>query len=76
MSYALDSDSFINAFVRMVSRREIYVVSDNETNFVGAEREKRGLNENLWTEKRSCVRPLSTDRLRGNSTRHRHRLSP
>ena len=49
MSYALDSDSFINAFVRMVSRRGTpsYMVSDNGTNFVGAEREMRELIENL-----------------------------
>ena len=53
MSYALDSDSFINAFVRMVSRRGApsYVVSDKGTNFVGAEREMRELIENLDQEK-------------------------
>ena len=53
MSYSLDSDSFINAFVRMVSRRGTpsYVVSDNGTNFVGAERELRELVENLDQEK-------------------------
>ena len=41
MSYSLDTDSFINAFTRMTSRRETltYVISDNGTNFVGAERE-------------------------------------
>ena len=53
MFYSLDSDSFINAFVRMVSRRGTpsYVVSDNGTNFVGAERELRELVENLDQEK-------------------------
>jgi hypothetical protein len=53
MAYSLDSDSFINAFVRMVSRRETpsYVVSDNGTNFVAAERELRELIENLDQEK-------------------------
>ena len=41
MSYSLDTDSFINAFTRMTSRRgtPTYVISDNGTNFVGAERE-------------------------------------
>ena len=49
MSYSLDSDSFINAFTRMKSRRETptYVFSDNGTNFVGAERELRKLVEAL-----------------------------
>ena len=41
MAYALDTDSFINAFSRMVARRgtPAFVLSDNGTNFVGAERE-------------------------------------
>ena len=45
MSYSLDTASFINAFARMVSRRgtPVYVISDNGTNFVGAEREMREL---------------------------------
>ena len=45
IAYGLDTDSFINAFVRMTSRRGMpsYVVSDNGTNFVGAERELRQL---------------------------------
>ena len=49
MSYSLDTDSFINAFTRMTSRRgtPIYVISDNGTNFVGAERELRELVESL-----------------------------
>jgi len=49
MSYALDTDSFINAFTRMTSRRGTpkYVVSDNGTNFVAAERELRELVEDL-----------------------------
>ena len=56
MSYSLDSDSFINAFLRMVSRRgtPCYVVSDNGTNFVGAEREMRELIQNLDQEKIVC----------------------
>ena len=47
MSYSLDTASFINAFTRMVSRRgtPVYVISDNGTNFVGAEREMRELVE-------------------------------
>ena len=49
MSYSLDTDSFINAFTRMTSRRgtPTYVISDNGTNFVGAERELRKLVEAL-----------------------------
>ena len=45
MSYALDTDSFVNAFTRMTSRRGTpsYVLTDNGTNFVGAEREIREL---------------------------------
>ena len=49
LAYGLDTDSFINAFTRMTSRRGTpsYVVSDNGTNFVGAERELRELVEAL-----------------------------
>ena len=49
MSYALDTDSFVNAFTRMTSRRgtPAYVISDNGTNFVGAEPELRELVEAL-----------------------------
>jgi len=47
MSYSLNTDSFINAFIRMTSRRgtPAYVISDNGTNFTGAERELRELVE-------------------------------
>ena len=40
-AYSLDTDAFINAFVRMTARRGTpsYVLSDNGTNFVGAEKE-------------------------------------
>ena len=50
MSYSLDTDSFIN---RMTSRRgtPTYVISHNETNFVGAERELRELVEALDTDR-------------------------
>ena len=53
MSYSLDTDSFINAFTRMTSRRgtPTYVSSDNGTNFVGAERELRELVEALDTDR-------------------------
>jgi hypothetical protein len=49
MSYSLETDSFINAFVRMTSRRgrPVYVISDNGTNFVGAERELRELVQSI-----------------------------
>ena len=53
MSYALDTDSFISAFTRMTSRRgtPAYVISDNGTNSVGAEREMRQLVQHLDRDK-------------------------
>ena len=53
MAYSLDTDSFINAFTRMTSRRgtPTYVISDNGTNFLGAERELRKLVEALDTDR-------------------------
>ena len=41
MAFALDSDSFLNAFYCMVNRRGIpqEMLSDNGTNFVGAKKE-------------------------------------
>ena len=41
MAYSLDTDYFLNAFYRMVSRRGLpsIVISDNGTNFVSADRE-------------------------------------
>ena len=45
MAHGLDTDSFLNAFYRMTSRRGFpaQVISDNDTNFVGAARELREL---------------------------------
>ena len=53
MAYALDTDSFMNAFARMVSRRGTpsYVLSDNGTNFVSGERELGEFVEQLDQEK-------------------------
>ena len=45
MAFGLDTDSFLNAFYRMVNRREM--LSDNGTNFVAAERELREVVEAL-----------------------------
>ena len=44
MAYGLDTDSFLNAFNRMGNRRGLpeEMISDNGTNFVGAERELTG----------------------------------
>ena len=41
MAYGLDTNSFLNAFYRMTTHRGFptQVISDNGTNFVGAERE-------------------------------------
>ena len=43
MAYALDTDSFLNAFYRMVNRRGLpkEMLSDNGGNFVGANKEFR-----------------------------------
>ena len=53
MAYALDTDSFLNAFYRMAIRRGLpeEVISDNGSNFVGAERELKELVEKLDQEK-------------------------
>ena len=53
IAYSLDTDSFLNAFYRMVSRRGLpkYVISDNGTNFVGAKRELAELLSQLDRDK-------------------------
>jgi hypothetical protein len=53
MAYSMDTDSFLNAFFRMVNRRGLpaEVLSDNGTNFIGAERELRELVNMLDKEK-------------------------
>lgn len=53
MAYSLDTDSFLNAFYRMASRRGLPKVmfSDNGSNFISAERELRELVEQLDQEK-------------------------
>ena len=53
MAYALDTDSFLNAFYRMTSRRGLpeEVISDNGSNFVSAERELKELVEKLDQDK-------------------------
>ena len=49
MAFGLDTDSFLNAFFRMVNRRGLprEMFSDNGTNFVVAEGELRELVEEL-----------------------------
>ena len=53
MAYGLDTDSFLNAFYRMTNRRGLpeEMLSDNGTNFVGAERELREPVEQLDRDK-------------------------
>ena len=53
MAYSLDTDSLLNAFVRMTARRGTpsYVVSDNGTNFVAGETEMREKVQELDQEK-------------------------
>ena len=52
MAFSLDTDSFLNAFYRMTSRRglPLEVTSDNGTNFTGGERELRELVQAIDTE--------------------------
>lgn len=63
MSHLLDTDSFINAFTQMKSRRgtPTYVISDNGSNFVGAR------------ELRELVASFDQDRIILESTKH-HRI--
>ena len=53
LAYALDTDSFMNVFTRMVSRRGTpsYIISANGINFVSGERELRELVEQLDQDK-------------------------
>ena len=68
MAYSLDTCSFINAFVRMTSRRgtPAYVISDNGTNFTGAEREISFVTKGR--QEKDCQR--NTTRSNGTSTPH------
>ena len=49
MAFGLDTDSFLNAFYRMVNQRGLprEMLSDNVMNFIAAERESRELDEAL-----------------------------
>ena len=49
MAFSLDTDSFLNAFYLMVNRRGLpqEIITDNGTNFVGAEKELRLLVQQL-----------------------------
>ena len=53
MAWQLDTDSFLNAFTRFISRRGVpkEVVSDNGTNFVGAVNKLKTLVSELDEEK-------------------------
>lgn len=65
MSYSLDTDLFINTFTRVTSRRRrtlTYVISDNGSNFVGADCEVQEL-----------VESFDQDRIIRESTKH-HRI--
>ena len=53
MAFGLDTDSFLDAFYRMTNRRGLpeEMLSDNGTNFVGAERGPSELIEQLDRDK-------------------------
>jgi len=53
LAYNLDTDSFLNAFYRMVNRRgtPVKIYSDNGSNFVGADRELKELVAKLSKDK-------------------------
>ena len=53
MAYGLDTASFLNAFYRMVNRRGLpeEMLSDNGTNFIGANKELQELLKLLDTTK-------------------------
>ncbi|KAK3108760.1 hypothetical protein FSP39_015041 [Pinctada imbricata] len=53
VAFGLDTDSFLNAFFRMVNRRglPLEIMSDNGTNFIGANRELRDLVKQLDGDK-------------------------
>lgn len=53
IAYSLDTDSFLNAFYRMASRRgrPSHLWCDNATNFVGGSNELRGLVNSLDRDK-------------------------
>ena len=53
MAFSMDTDSFLNAFFRMINRRGVpkEVYSDNGTNFVAGERELREAVEHLDEQK-------------------------
>lgn len=53
MAYGLDTSSFLNAFYRMVNRRGLPVkmLSDNGTNFIGADKELKELVKVLVQDK-------------------------
>ena len=56
MAWSLDTESFLNAFTRFTSRRGVptEVVSDNDTNFVGAVNELRDLVGKLDQDQIKC----------------------
>ena len=61
MTYSLVTDSFLNAFYRMTSRRGLphKVLSDNGTNFVGANTELKELTSKL--DKSKIEKSLASD---------------
>ena len=53
IAYGLSTDSFLNAFYRMASQRGLpdEVISDNGTNFIGADRELQALLAQVESQK-------------------------
>ena len=73
MAYGLDTDSFLKAFSRMVNRRGLpkEMLSDNGTNFVGANEELRELVKQMIKDGKVNDR-LVKQGVKGHSIPHMH----
>ena len=75
MAYGLDTDSFLNTFYRMASRRGLpeEMFSDNDTNFKGADAELKSLVRELDPNRINQSTP--TKGSHGTLTHHWHHIS-
>jgi len=65
IAFGLDVDSFLSAFYRMINRRGLpeEIISDNGTNFVGAEKELRRLTNRI-VEDRKFVSTMTSKNIK------------